>query len=237
MVHFDNFENILKQGALLSKTRLETEKTDFRSIANEEVQNFRDRIFLRDFSTKTYRPLHDYVPFYFATHTPMLWNKYTEGIQNEIIILAISRTILKVQGVLFTDGNASNQQLSKFGKEKVGIVPAIPSNPNCYREYRILKIKLSIPPGTNPDRSNFYGDTVFLSELNWEVINDRWSKHPNKTRLRHAEVLVPDSVPLNWIKGIFVNTQSMINAVNGLIIKYHLNRLLPAATYKPDLFF
>lgn len=114
MVHFDNLRNIFQRRALLSKEKVLQEKISYRSIAYEEVQTLRDRIYIWDFSRQKYRSLHSYVPFYFATRTPMLHNKYTEGIQDQITIFEVSRVLLKDQGVLFSDGNVSNQQLSKY---------------------------------------------------------------------------------------------------------------------------
>jgi len=134
MVHFDNLQNIFRRRALLSKQKVIQERIHYHSIANDEVQGFRDRIYIWDFSKEKYRSLHSYVPFYFATRPPMLHNKYTEGVQDEIVIFGFSRSILTRQGVLFTNGNASNQQLSKFGKEKVGITPATLGTA-CIRKY------------------------------------------------------------------------------------------------------
>ncbi len=73
MVHFNNLQNIFQRRALLSKERIIQERISSQSIAFEEVQNLRDRIFVWDYSKKAFRNLHSYVPFYFATHTPMLW--------------------------------------------------------------------------------------------------------------------------------------------------------------------
>ncbi len=114
MTHFDTSKGIFQRRAILCKVSVGQEKIPYRSIANDEVQDFRDRILIWDFSRGRYRFLHSYVPFYFATRPPMLHNMFTRGIQNEIVIFEVDRSILRDQGVLFTDGNASNQQLSKF---------------------------------------------------------------------------------------------------------------------------
>src|SRR5437763_8413245 len=74
--------------------------------------------------------------FYFATHTPMLFVQYKNGIQDEIVIFEVDRSILKAQGVLFTDGNATNQQLSKYMGEVIDIIPATKLNSDCRRRYR-----------------------------------------------------------------------------------------------------
>ena len=193
MVHFNNLQNIFQRRALLSKERIIQERISYQSIANDEVQNLRSRIFVNDISTQKYRPLHSYVPFYFATRTPMLKNKYDEGVQDSIVILEASRSILRNQGVLFTDGNATLQQLSKFGSEKVYIAPATITQPSCRRVYHP-----DGPWGTNKNHSEFYADVAFLGQLNWDGINrSRYIEDVNEyTRVRSAEVLVPDKFPL-----------------------------------------
>jgi hypothetical protein len=231
MVHFDNLQSIFQRRALLSKERVTQELIQHQSIAFEEVQNLRDRIFIWDFSKKGFRSLHSYVPFYFATHTPMLFVQYKNGIQNELIIFEMSRSILQDQGVLFTDGNASNQQLSKYTNEVAEIVPATLSRDTCRRRYRP-----NGPNGTNPNRTDFFSDIAFLDRLKWDVINNPWSEDPDRMRIRHAEVLIPDILPLGQIQGISVNTQNMVHAVNALSTKCGLEGRIPSAVYKPNLY-
>ncbi len=151
MVHLKNLQSIFQRKAILSKKLVMKEAIEYQSIAFEEVQSLRDRIFIWDSLKQRYRRLHSYVPFYFTTYTPMLYVQYGRGIQKEIIIIEVSRSILRNQGVLFTDGNASNQQLSKFAGEKIDIRPATTSDSQCHREYR----PGGRPYGTNTNRSNF----------------------------------------------------------------------------------
>lgn len=232
MVHFDNLRSILQRRALLSKEKVLQEKIPYRSIAYEEVQTLRDRIFIRESSTKRNRPLHSYVPFYFATRTPMLHVLYKKEIQDGIIIFEASRSLLKDQGVVFTNGNASNQQLAKYGKEQVIITPATVLDGLCRRRYLP-----DGPHGTNQSCSNFYADVAFLEHLNWDVIDDRWFNDDEKRRIKHAETLVPDLLPLGRVSGLFVRTREMVEAVNALIEDRGLTGRIPSAVRKPQLFF
>lgn len=234
MVHFDNLRNIFQRRALLSKEKVLQEKIPYRSIAYEEVQTLRDRIFIRDSSVKRYRPLHSYVPFYFATRTPMLHVLYKNGIQDEIIIFEASRSLLKDQGVVFTNGNASNQQLAKYGREQVIISPATVLDSLCRRRYLP-----DGPHGTNQSCSNFYADVNFLEHLDWDGINNRRYIDPFEEyiRIRHAEVLVPDLLPLGRVEGIVVRTRDMVQAVDALLEECGLIGRIPSAVRKPELFF
>src|ERR1700694_1428182 len=86
MAHIDTLKGIFQRRAILSKQRVLQENFSYRSIANDEVQEFRSRVYVWDSIGRRYHSLHSYVPFYFARHTPMLHNKYTEGRQDNICI-------------------------------------------------------------------------------------------------------------------------------------------------------
>src|SRR5579884_2966278 len=232
MVHFDNLQSIFQRRALLSKRKVLQERISYRSIAFEDVQSLRDRIYILDASSRKYRALHKYVPFYFSTITPMLYVQYKNGIQEKIVFLKVSRSILKDKGVIFTDGNATNQQLRKQGKETVYIEPITATNLSCIRNYT-----RGGPFGINQNRSDFYADPVFLNRLNCSIINDRWFLDDESTRIKHAEILYPDLLPLARIEEIIVSTRSMVDDVNALINGTGLAGRLPSAVYKPDLYF
>jgi hypothetical protein len=233
MVHLDNLQNIFQRRALLSKQKVFQERIDYHSIAHDEVQGFRDRIYIWDFIKGKYRSLHSYVPFYFATRPPMLHNKYTEGVQDKIVIFGVDRSVLTEQEVLFTNGNASNQQLSKYKDEKVGITPATVGK-ECIRKYNP-----GGPYGTNTNRTDIYSDLSFLDRLDWDGINNMRRIDPLEEymRVRHAEVLVPDILPLGRVKGIFVRSRDMVQAVNALIEESGITERVPAALRRIDLYF
>ena len=234
MVHFDNLQSIFSQRMLLSKEQIEQKNLRYESIAYENVQSLRDRVFVWRADQKKYRRLHSYVPFYFATRTPMLYVQYKKGIQNNIVVFEVNRSILHNQGVLFTDGNASNQQLSVVRGERVGVTPCTNENKLCQRRYLP-----GGPYGTNSNRSEFFSNVSFLERLRWDIIEGEWFNSDEKKRIKHTEVLVPDSLPLGLIQAISVNSEDMAKAVNKLIAFANKRTSLgvPFATYKPALFF
>lgn len=234
MVHLNNLRSIFRRRAILSKEKVLQENITYQSIAYEEVQTLRDRIFIRDLSEQRHRPLHSYVPFYFATRTPMLYVQYKKEVQDEIIIFEVSLSLLKGQRVLFTDGNASNQQLAKYGREQVIISPATVLDKSCRRKYLP-----NGPHGTNASCSDFYSDVIFLDNLDWDSINNIRHIDPLEeyTRVRHAEVLVPDLLPLARVEGIVVKLRDRVQVVNGLIEENGLKGRIPSAVCKPGLYF
>ncbi len=232
MVHFDTLKSIVQRRAILSKEKVSQEQASYRSIAYDSVQSLRDRVFTWDSSNQRFRPLHSYVPFYFATLTPMLYVQFKQGMQPRMAILEVNRSILTEKGVIFTDGNASNQQLAAQGLEVVRIMPTTVEKRSCRRRYYP-----DGPHGTNPNCSNFYSDPIFLEELNWNIINDRNFPKADEVRVKHAEVLIPDILPLNKISSIVVNNYSMQQDVNNLISQCGLAERIPFAVVKANLFF
>jgi ssDNA thymidine ADP-ribosyltransferase DarT-like protein len=160
------------------------------------------------------------------------------GIQNNIIIFEVSRAYIGSidQRVLFTDGNASNQQLSKSAEEKVDIVPATTSNDSCRRNY----LPDGRPHGTNTKCSDFYADVAFLDRVSWDVIDGHFfvKDREEYKRVKHAEVLTPDRFPLDEMLNICVSTEDMVDTVRTLFVDLGLTEEdfhLPIV-YKPGLF-
>lgn len=239
MSHIENLREILNARALLSQKELESRKINPRSIANQEVQDLRKRIYVQDPSTGQCRPLHSYVPFYFTTHTPMFRNQRERGIQNDIVIFEISRGYIGTidQSVLFTDGNASNQQLSRNYGETVYITPATVSKGPCIRKY----LPDGRPYGTNPRRSDFYADGAFLDRINWDVIegNVFVEDREEYKRLKHAEALSLDRFPLDEMLSICVSTNEVGNVVRAIFADLELTEAdfdLPIVC-RPALFY
>jgi hypothetical protein len=236
MTHSDNLFDIIKSRNLLSQQKLEETTLQALSIANEEVQNLRKRIFVWSIPEKRYRALHSYVPFYFATQTPMFYNQRNKGIQNNLVIFEVSCAYIGSvdHSVLFTDGNASKQQLSKFRGEKVYIEPAT-LDKDCKRRYIP-----NGPHGKSVKVSDFYADPSLLTHVNWDVITGHTFIEDKEEylRLKHAEVLCPDNFPLDEMLSICVGTRKMVETVKSIFVACGYTEKdfdLPIA-YKPHLF-
>jgi hypothetical protein len=61
MVHFANLTNIFRRRALLSKLKVLEEDIKYRSIAFEDVQSLRDRVYVHSISERRNRLLHSYL--------------------------------------------------------------------------------------------------------------------------------------------------------------------------------
>jgi len=109
---FSNLDAILSRCALLSKTLSIAEGTRFQNISHASIQNVRA---VKSVPISPKGTFHDYVPFYFATRSPMLYalhqgsvEGYKKG-QAEIIYLQSSAEIVHEAGkeYVFTNRNAS----------------------------------------------------------------------------------------------------------------------------------
>ena len=100
MTHIDNLDSILEYG--LQAHNNPYKKTD---ISNQEVNNRREAC------ENIYgRKIHDYVPFYFNPRNAMMYkNKDTD-----IVILAFDKKLLLQKNVLFTDRNASTNNVKFY---------------------------------------------------------------------------------------------------------------------------
>ena len=110
----DNVPSILA-GGILSYNKVK--KVPHLSMANQGVQDLRDRII-----PGINKPLHDFVPLFFATHTPMQYklvfgNKYSGGEvepRDFVIIKLNAPAVFKLPKVIFTDGNAATKKTAFY---------------------------------------------------------------------------------------------------------------------------
>ncbi len=231
MVHVDNLCSIIRHGYLLSKVKLSHINMPYHSIAYDSVQNLRDRVFIKDLATNRFHKLHSYVPFYFTTNSSMFHVQKKRGLLDQIVFLAISRNILTVPEILFTDGNAALQQLSRHGTEKVGITPATLST-SCIREYRP-----DGPYGTNQRFSNIYSEASQLPLLNWYGINGGYIEDWEESKcVRSSEVLIPDKLSIDKIQYIAVRSVNTVNDIRTLLKQCSLAQQIPDVKARPDLF-
>lgn len=111
ITHIDNLLSILKSDGLIANKRLRQEGINYIDISHENIQ------FLRAKKPIPYNPggvLHDYVPFYFAPRSPMLYaiekrklSRYFDG-QSYVIYLVSKAESIEDSGLnfAFTNGHA-----------------------------------------------------------------------------------------------------------------------------------
>lgn len=111
ITHVNNLTSILKSGGLLSNSKLRHNQVNYTDIAHEGIQDQRAR---KRVPCCAGGVLHDYVPFYFAPRSPMLYaihkgfvKGYDQG-QKPVIHLVFDAEAIEASDLAFTftDGHA-----------------------------------------------------------------------------------------------------------------------------------
>ena len=111
ITHIHNLPLILNSGGLVAKHRLRQQQINYINIAYEDIQDRRART---PVPCGAGGVLHDYVPFYFAPRSPMLYaihngrvTSYSQG-QMPIIHLVAEAEAIEAENIAFafTDGHA-----------------------------------------------------------------------------------------------------------------------------------
>lgn len=106
ITHINNFESIIKQGSLWSHALIKQHRIHYKDVANQDIQSRRERTLI-PVGTGDY--LHDYVPFYFAPRSPMLYSLKMRSIPQEDLVyfMTNTETIQKHSlHFIFTDAHA-----------------------------------------------------------------------------------------------------------------------------------
>ena len=183
-----NLSTLLQCGELLSKNRLQRSQTQYASIAYEHIQHRRASI------TIPYEPggnLHDYVPFYFAARSPMLFaihkgsvQGYGEGQQSILHLVTSTEAIADAAlDFVFSDGHA------------------VVSYTNFYNDLALLP------------------DVIDWDIMRAKVWRDTHEDGDRKRR-RQAEFLVYQSVPWSLIRGIGVYSKTIADQVTQTLKNY-----------------
>jgi hypothetical protein len=111
ITHIRNLQSILQLGGLIANNRLKQQQVNYQDIAHGSIQ---DRRALIGVPCAAGGCLHDYIPFYFAPRSPMLYTidkgnveGYTEG-QKSILHIVTEAEIISSNNLVFafTDGHA-----------------------------------------------------------------------------------------------------------------------------------
>ncbi|WP_286859407.1 MULTISPECIES: DUF4433 domain-containing protein [Sphingobacterium] len=115
--HIDNLESILKNGLICTNQKQALGIAHY-NIANKSIQTRRSTMEIICEDEKSYGYVHDYVPFYFSTRTPMLLSLINQKKvdQPEIIYFGIKTELIRTKELIFSDASANTQQPPNFFK-------------------------------------------------------------------------------------------------------------------------
>ena len=187
---YRNLPSILEHGELLAYSKVSSDKISYKDIAHQNIQTRRSTT---EVQVSPYGKLHDYVPFYFAPRSPMLYAikngkvEGFEGTQSDIIYLVTKTNNIaeSEREFVFTDGHAI-MALTDF-----------------YNDLAYL-------------------DEVDWSVMESKYWNDT-DEFPDRRRRRQAEFLVYESVPLNLFLGIGVRNERIKVLVEDMLKEYSVD--------------
>lgn len=183
--HVSNLPGILAAGCLRADSLVDRRSGLVMEAADLEIKASRRAI---PVSLPPFGCVADYVPFYFASRSPMLFKlarggvpTYREGQEPLIYLVSSVRTIADA-GLrwLFSDGNCAATVTQIFNDlELLGSVV----------DWQVMRARIWMNTAEDPDRM----------------------------RRRMAEFLVHDRVPVSCLAGIVVQTQGMKGQVEGML--------------------
>lgn len=83
ITYINNLPSILEQGGLQSHLYVQQHGLNYHDLANPNVQSRRHKISIPGSKGGS---LHDYVPFYFASRSPMLYYLHKQKLQQKDVI-------------------------------------------------------------------------------------------------------------------------------------------------------
>lgn len=172
----ENLHSILHNNGLNCINQLQEDDSSFVNIAYEQIQSRRSE---RQVPLPPYGKLHDYVPFYFAPRSPMLYTIHQgnvpqyQGRQNQIIYLVstVQQVVSEKIPFVFTDGHAI-MSYSEFFNDPVDLEQV---------DWGIMS-------------SRYWNDTT---------------EHPDRKRKRQAEFLVFEFFPMDSVLRIGVINETI----------------------------
>jgi len=102
ITHVDNVASIVRRG-VLSHAEIERQQVPFNRIYDDSIVSRR-----KDKSTPEGRSLWDYANLYFQPRNPMMYRVIHERGKETLAVVAIRPEVMKIGGVIITDGNAAN---------------------------------------------------------------------------------------------------------------------------------
>lgn len=184
ITHYENLTSILKHGGLSAYSQMDNKHLIYQNIAHNDIQ---DRRATTPIPIAPYGNLHDYVPFYFAPRSPMLYAikqgrvQGLTGSQEQIIYFVTKTDSIKNAGLLFvfTDGHAI-MSFTDFFSDLTDIT---------HIDWNIMNEK-------------YWNDTI---------------DDPDRKRRRQAEFLVHQFIGLEHFLGIIVKNSNMKEKIEKIL--------------------
>ena len=223
MTHVDNLPSVLEFG-ILAYNRMQQLGLGAVRIDNRQVQDLRGRVVVVDDGVR--RPLHDYVPLYFAVRSPMLSDR--RRVQDQIVYVEIDPTVLDLTQVVLSNGNAARQGLREGSAEQVEVL-VVRGDGKSPRQYIPRRLAADSP------LSDLYAGVDGLNGVSWsDVDSESWGGDEGKKNRKEAEALVPGRVVPAFFRCLHVRRAELAVRVGAMV--YEASSHLPVRV-TPEYYF
>ncbi len=168
ITHKDSLAGIITKGGVFAQTQMENNSIDYTNIAHDRIQ---DRRLTTPVPCGPGGCLHDYIPFYFAARSPMLYAikmgkvEGRSASQTDIIYLVSSAEAIKAAkiGFVFTDGHGI-MTLSEF-YDDLSMLAEI--------DWDIMKEKYWRDTSEDPDRKRRrQAEFLVYNKFSWDLVEE-----------------------------------------------------------------
>ena len=188
ITHVDNLSTALQQGGICAPNTTLPSGIPYKPIHHQHIQNRRSNASVPCGPRGT---VHDYVPFYFAPRSPMLYAiykgnvaGYSEGQEPLIYLVANAQEVARSGvGFVFTDGHAAMAPLTDFYDDLIDLDRV---------DWTVM-------------RSKWWNDTP---------------QTPDRRRRRQAEFMIHRFCPWPLIQGVAVMSDLMRSHVEAILSQF-----------------
>jgi hypothetical protein len=168
ITHKDNLRGIVENGAIVAQSLIQQHAVDFCSIAHSNIQ---DRRAHTPVPCGPEGFLHDYIPFYFAPRSPILYAIHMGNVdgctvgQADIVYLVTSAQQIESKGLkfVFTDGHGT-MAFSDFFDDLADLDEV---------DWQIMKAKYWVDTDQDPDRKRRrQAEFLIHRRLDWSMIEE-----------------------------------------------------------------
>jgi hypothetical protein len=199
ITHKGNLRGIVASGALIAQSQIQSEAIDYCNIAHGNIQ---DRRAQTEVPCGPGGCLHDYVPFYFAARSPMLYAIHKGNVegcaaeQSDIVYLVTIAQRIDAEGVpfTFTDGHGV-MAMSEFFDD-LRDLDAV--------DWDIMTARYWMDTPDDPDRKRRrQAEFLVYKSLPWSLIDEICVMNDNTQRevrstLRDAPYQPPVNIRRAW---------------------------------------
>lgn len=220
ITHIDNIPSIIQNG-ILSHKQVENKNIKYTPIYAEEIVASRQEKAVPNDG----RSLWHFANLYFQPRNPMLYRVLSGLTSNQVVVLALNKSILERNDIYITDGNAANNSTvfnnSEQGKKVIAKISSV-FNKEYWTEESDNKRKIMaeclVPESISPD----YIQTIYVADYETAQVVKNLTLPPEIAVVKQSDIffkpnpIITISQNLSIVEGdmFFSRMQTLTVSVN-----------------------